>query len=417
MRMRLDCGWAWPLLAATSLVGCGSSDGSTAGNGGNGGAVGGESGVQDQDWVVQTVVQDPSGRTAFMHLVDSPGTEPLELAEAREVGGNARLYILEEVAFIGDPESRTIVRTRPGDVTLEDDSDRVSFAETGLSFLPSLAVWVSDDEAFLLDGVGGNAYGWSPTDMTLGRRIDLTAIRKGGFNEPTIETAVVRNGKIFFVVQQVNALTFDAFQGVQMGIIDVERGALETTIEDTRCIGTRSQLGLAEDGTIYVQADNYGAVQYIDENAPATCILRILPDEEDYDPSWKLDMPDLCEGREAAQFIYAGNGLAYVSVVYEEEFEVEFVDNPLGFFNQPASRWWLIDLVNETGTEVADMPFHSIGGGNGVRSDGRVFLFSPTNRFEGTTPVWEVDPASPAGAPTQVFEAVGAVPTLGRVTN
>ena len=113
MTRRSDSAPALALLAARSLVACGGSDGSTTGNAGNEGAGGGEIGVQDQDWVVQTVVQDPSGRTALMHLLDAPGTEPLDLAEAREVGGNARLYILDEVAFIGDPESRAIVHDDP----------------------------------------------------------------------------------------------------------------------------------------------------------------------------------------------------------------------------------------------------------------------------------------------------------------
>lgn len=397
---------AFPLVVLAAA--CGESNGS---------AGGADGGTRSEDWAVSTLVQDTSSdRTGFMHLVDSPGTERLDLSEALEVGGNARLYILDGTAYIGSQENRSIVRTRPGDVALEEDAEPLSFLNTALGFLPSFAVWVSPEEAFLLDAVGGTAYGWNPTEMTLGREIDISAIWKEGINEPTIETAVVRDGKVFFVVQQVNTFTLEGFLGVQMGIIDIESGTLASVIEDTRCVGTRSPLGLAEDGTIYVQADNYGALQYIDPPAaPPTCILRIQPDAEVFDPSWKLDMPDLCDGRQASQFIYAGNGLAYVSVPYEEDFTIQFEEDPFNFFNQAASRWWVVDVINETGEEITGMPFHSVGGGNGARSDGRVFLFSPTNRFEGTTPVWEVDLAAPAEAPTQVFDATGGVTTMGRL--
>ena len=376
----------------------------------------GSPGERNESWVVQRVVEGPDGRTSFVHLVDSPGTEALDLSTAREVPGNGRLYLLNGTAYLGDPEALSVVRTRPGELTLVDDSERLSFVGTGISFLPSFAVWVSPEEAFLLDGVGTTGYGWNPTEMTLGREIDLSAIRKDGL-EPNIETAVVRDGLLFFLVQQVNVLTLETFEGLQVGVIDLEAGVLSEVLEDSRCIGSRSGMAITQDQTIYIQADNYGAARQLNPDAPSTCILRIAPNETSFDPTWKVDMPDLLDGREASSLIYAGDGIAYVSAVYEEEITIDFEDDPLGFFNQPASRWWVIDLEATTGTEVAELPFHSIAGGNGAVSDGRVFLFTPDNRFEGTTEVWEVDLEAPAAAPTERFNAPGAVPVLGRVND
>ena len=364
--------------------------------------------------MAQRIVETPDGRTSFVHLVDSPGTGALDLSSAREVPGNGRLYLLDGTAYIGNPEALTVVRTRPGDLTLVDDSERLSFADTGLTFLPSFAVWVSSEEAFLLDGSGTTGYSWNPSAMTLGREIDLGEIRKDGL-EPNIETAVVRDGLLFFLVQQADALSLDVFEGLQVGVIDLESGLLSDVLEDVRCIGSRSAMALAEDQTIYIQADNYGAARQLNPDAPPTCILRIAPDETRFDPSWKIDLPDLLDGRDASSLIYAGDGIAFVSAIYEERITIDFEDDPLGFFNQPAARWWVIDLEARTGTEVAGLPFHSIAGGNGAVSDGRVFLFTPNNRFEGTSEVWEVDLASPAAAPTERYNTTGAIPVLGRV--
>jgi len=402
------------LLVPLLVFGCGDSTGA-AGAGGSG-AGGGDcsSAGRSESWAVQTVVQTPDGRTAFIQLVDSPGTEPLDLARAREVPGNGRLYLLDGIAYIGDPEALTVVRTRPGEVALEDDSERLSFSATGIAFLPSFAVYISEDEAFLLDAAGGTGYGWSPSEMTLGREIDLSPIRKQGF-EPTIETAVVRDGKIYFVVQQTNALGLEAFEGLQLGVIDIAAGEISEVTEDLRCVGTRGRLNLAEDGTIYLLSDNYGATEALGPNAPPTCMLRILPGDDALDPNWQLDMPDLLGGRQASSFIYFGNGLGYASVIYDEEVTISVEEDPVGYFSQRAARWWLVDLDAETGTEVAGLPFHSLAGGNGAVSDGRVFLFTPTNRFEGTSQVWEPDLSDPAGEPTMVYETNGAIPVLGRL--
>mgnify|MGYP001553613360 CR=1 FL=1 len=395
-------------------IGCGDSSGA-GGAGGIGGGAGGASG-RSESWAVQTVIQTPDGRTAFIQLVDSPGTAPLDVSLAREVPGNGRLYLLNGVAYIGDPEALTVVRTRPGEVALEDDSERLSFAATGIAFLPSFAVYASDDEAFLLDAAGGTGYGWSLSEMTLGRRVDLTSVRKEGF-EPTIETAVVRDGKIYFVVQQTDALGLQAFEGLQTGVIDLESGTVTDVSEDLRCVRTRSRMNLAEDGTIYLLSDNYGATDALGPDAPPTCMLRILPGQDELDQDWQIDMPELLGGRQASSFIYVGNGLGYASVIYDEEVTISLAEDPVGYFSQPASRWWLIDLNMETGTEVAGLPFHSLAGGNGAISDGRVFLFTPTNRFEGTSQVWEPDLSDPAGEPTMVYETDGAIPVLGRVND
>ncbi|MEM7435795.1 MAG: hypothetical protein AAF436_11630 [Myxococcota bacterium] len=381
---------------------------------GSGGTGGGND--RDESWAVQTVVQTPDGRTSFVQLVDSPGTEPLDLALAREVPGNGRLYLLDGVAYLGEPEGLTIVRTRPGEEALEDDSERLSFAGAGLTFLPSFAVLASDDEAFLLDAPGGVGYGWDPSEMVLGRQIDLSAIRKDGF-EPAIETAVVRDGLIFFVVQQVNALGVQAFEGLQMGIIDLELGELTDVIEDFRCIGTRSGISLAEDGTIYIPADNYGATQSLGPDAPPTCILRVLPGQTTFDPDWQIDLPDLLGGRQGSSMLYVGDGRAYISAIYEDQITITLEDDPVGYFSQPAARWWFIDLDAETGAEVAGVPFHSLAGGNGTVSDGRVFLFSPTNRFEGTTQVFEPDLSNPTAEPATIYETNGAIPVMGRLND
>ncbi|MEM7139034.1 MAG: hypothetical protein AAF500_20845 [Myxococcota bacterium] len=396
------------LLTLHAALGCGDDATGTGGSGGGS--------ARTEDWAVQTVVQTPDGRTSFVQLVDSPGTEPLDLALAREVPGNGRLYLLDGVAYLGEPEGLSVVRTRPGAVALEDDSERLSFAAVGLTFLPSFAVLTSDDEAFLLDAPGGVGYGWDPTEMVLGRQIDLSAVRKDGF-EPTIETAVVRDGLIFFVVQQVNTFGVQAFEGLQMGIIDIDSGELNDVIEDFRCIGTRSQISLAEDGTIYVPADNYGATQSLGPDAPPTCILRVLPGQTGLDPDWQIDLPDLLGGRQGSSMIYVGDGRAYVSAIYDDQITISLEDDPVGYFNQPASRWWFIDLDAEIGAEVAGMPFHSLGGANGTVSDGRVFLFSPTNRFEGTTQVFEPDLSNPSAEPAMIYETNGAIPVMGRLND
>lgn len=364
-------------------------------------------------WVFQTVTQGPAGRTTYVQLLPAPElVTTVTTARARELAGNARVFVSPaQTVFFGQTEGVRVVRQRVEADVLLDDGE-VSFAPTGLGYIPFGNVFVDETHAFLFEGVELRGFGWDPTGLELTEEIDLSSAAMGDL-EPQIDPGVVRDGKIFVLVQQFDLIGLDFYAGVQVAVIDAATATLDTILTDTRCVGGRSSLALAEDGTIYVMGDNYNyAARYVVPETPRACLLRIAPGEVTFDADYRLELASMTGGREASGFVYAGGGIAFTTVLYEEQLTQSFTENPLGFFDQQASRWWRVDLTTETATELTALPLQSLGSAVGSVSDGRVFLQTPERGFRGTNAVWEI---AADGTPTHRFEVQGLAPVLKRV--
>jgi hypothetical protein len=366
----------------------------------------------EERWLLQTVVLGPEGRNSYVQVL--PGLEQVVepgTSRARELAGNARTYFDGARVFLGAPETLSITRQELDGGELRDEQT-VSMQGTGLSYLPLGNVFVSREKAYLFDGFESVGQVWNPSTMERGGELDLSTLRKDGL-DMEINGGLLRDGLLFLQPQHLNVTSLKFFRGIQVAIVDPEKDQIVDVIEDERCVGGRTEPVLGEDGTIYVLGDNYIHVARLkDPTIPASCMLRILPGQRVFDPGWQFTMSEATGGREASGLIHGGGDVFYTTVLYPEQLGQSFEENPLGFFEQPAARWWKVRLSEGKGEELPGMPFFSVGTAVGHATGGRVFLQTPTASFKGMTTVWE---APREGAPQERLRIDGLAPMLARL--
>ncbi len=343
-----------------------------------------------ESWLVQTTLQGPSGRNSYVQLLGSLDVGTLDNARAVEISGNGRMFFLDvDHLFLGSTETPTVTRYAPATDGSFEAAEQVSFQKAGFGYLPYGNTFANADAAVIADGSSLTALRWSPSQKTVGETIGLAALKKNGV-ELSIDPGVARGNTLFFRLQYTNADLLNVTPGVWLLLVNVDDGSTRV-ITDDRCTGGFSRISLAEDGTLYVVGDGYGALSRIFDGASAaTCVLRVKPGEDEFDTTWKLSLPDVLGGRDGTGLLYAGNGVAYVPAVYTERLPANPRGDVFGTLDRDAAKWWRVDLVAGTGTEL-DLPFHSLASVSGFVTGGRVVLGVPEKSQKGNTQLYEVD--------------------------
>lgn len=364
-------------------------------------------------WVyLQTTVATPEGRTAYLQLMSEvDGVPNPELA--LELAGNARVFSDGTRLFTGEAESPVIQAWTPATTGELIPGERLSLAQLGLSFVPYGNNFVTPDKAYLFDGSGARAIIWDPTALAVRGELDLSVVRKGDL-APEMDPGVLRDDLLFVVVQQQSFATLDLFRGIQVVVIDTVNDSVHAVIEDDRCVGTLSGIELDTDGTIYVVADNYLLYNWAEAPLPPTCVLRIKPGEERFDPAYHLDL-DATLGHPAAALYVTGDGIAYTHDLNEDLTETDPRLAPLTFLNERVSTWFQLDLRQDT---PVPLPLTSVGltsarTGGGFTVDDRHFLPVAEDGLSGRTQLFEL---LDDGGASSIFSVTGRISSLGRLT-
>ncbi|MEM9490865.1 MAG: hypothetical protein AAGC55_17085, partial [Myxococcota bacterium] len=179
-----------------------------------------------------------------------------------------------------------------------------------------------------------------------------------------------------------------------------------------RCVGGFAGITIAEDGTVYVLGDNYLVWNWSEEPFPPTCVLRILPDQQVFDPDFVLDLQAIT-GHPSSGFFYAGQGIAYTQAMDEDASEFDPRVEPLTFLNAPVATWWEIDIAEPANSRpLTELGLASPRSGSGYRVDGRTFIQKAQAGFAGDTTLIEV---TPDGLLQETFDVVGLITNLGRI--
>ncbi|MEM6294769.1 MAG: hypothetical protein AAGA54_26075 [Myxococcota bacterium] len=361
-------------------------------------------------WAWQRVVEGPEGRTVVVYATAPLGSfDELDDTRAREVSGNGRLYVLDGQAFVGDFESMAVVRTTLQDGVLVDDSPRLSFALSGLTFLPNWTAPLEDGRALFVDSFSGVGVVWNRRTMELEDTRDFSRVVDPNF-EAVMESAVRRGDDIFAPIAQTDPFSFTFFEGVQVARIDAKSGALLEILEDERCVGTAAAFWADDDDTLYLGADNHGyAAAFTETGAPSTCVLRIRAGATAFDPEYRLVLPALLDGAEARAFTVWRDGFAYVSARDDALVTTDFWDDPLDYGNQTAGRWWEVDLVGSSARQL-DMPPHTLLSATAAVVDGRLLLQNPAAGLQGVTEIWELE--APGAEPVPRLSYAGLTPII-----
>ncbi|MEM9694154.1 MAG: hypothetical protein AAGA56_16515, partial [Myxococcota bacterium] len=173
-------------------------------------------------------------------------------------------------------------------------------------------------------------------------------------------------------------------------------------------------LALAEDGTVYVTSDNaYVLPRFNSDQAPSSCVLRILPDADTFDSEWIIRIRDLTDGRDATGFRYIGEGIATLFVFHDDLLPSGIGDDLRSYYSSLSSRWWRIDLNAQQAAPIEGLP--DVVSGSGISSQpdsSSVWLALPTEfpadsnryievgadgaiqerfRFQGRGQIWSLD--------------------------
>ena len=384
--------------------------------------------LETDTFLAQVTVQTPEGRTSFLQATPTLALGNLDQDRAIEIPGNGRVFVAPGSAgvFIGASEAPILT---PVDVVsatsvVPRSEERISFAASGLASIPFGNTFVSETKSYLAQPAARKLWIWNPKARTFSGAsvsIENPAFDKGFTID--IDPGVVRpDGMAFFLVQHQNLADGSInglFPGIQVFVVDTARDELVSVFEDTRCAGGYSFLEMTEDGTIYAIGDNYFLRRYAAPELPAPCILRILPDEMRFDPTYRVDLVEATGEVTCAGLSYLGQGIMGTTCLDASALKFNPSLDPVGALADPAARWWAIDVTGSTETRAAlvpDVPYHTFRGGSAFSINGRSYLQAAKKAFSGSNTLYEVIfGENGTSQVTSLFETSGLITTLARV--
>lgn len=363
-------------------------------------------------WLVQNTIASPAGRTSYVQTIPAiVDGDRLTTESAVELPSFGRMFFDAEAGlFLGAGDGESLTEYIVGDDGRLVPGETISFASFGFGVVPFPHVFAAADRAFLFSGQQRVGAIWNPQTLTLEGEVDLSSLVREGLNFE-VDAGVARDGKIFLPLQYVDFISLAVFEGVAIAVIDVETGVVESVTTDERCVGGFTRPVLADDGTIYVLGDGYGGLLNIfGEDAPDTCLLRIPPGQETFDSDYMVALPPLLGGRQGISFNYAGDDVAFVVALYEDRLSEAGRRSTLAAIEDPAARWWRVDLSAMEGTELTDLGFLALRAGNSQVVGDRVFLTVAEGALTGSSTTSEVD--RDTGATIRTFAHDGVLNQL-----
>jgi len=326
-------------------------------------------------------------------LVSATLTEDreLDLADAVEVPGGGVVYgdlAFPGVAFVGGAEDPALTRFQVGaDGSLEEGGQ--------LSFFPEMADFniranhvelVSETKAYVFDRRGANILVWNPTAFERGETIELTELVPEAGESGDFGYVTYRRGDDLFITYNYRADDFyDVMPRTALVVVDTVTD--EVTIDVREGCGEMTLGAEASDGTLYYATGVHGtSVNHTTgaDDAPAPCLLRVLPGETAWDAGFEEDPRTLVGDRPAGDLVPGPGDLALLRVYDEAEVPLPADADGFAMRGSPGWRWWAVDLGALTATELTET---ELAAGNTLvyRVGGDSFLLKLAADFSAST--------------------------------
>lgn len=352
-------------------------------------------------WAVMFEIYDDLGSTSYLSLIDSLDVEAVDPSTSREfIGGRAYMQTYDGWLFVGLPAEPVVLRYRVAEDGSLEDEQRISFANYGLeagTIDDWSNVFISPEKAYLFDYREATHIVWNPTTMEIVGEIPAPpSFRRDGWSTAS-SPPILRDGKLYRSIHWADYTTASYATDHLLAIFDVASDTLVEAVPEARCPAPGNRVHAAEDGTIYFSNWIWPVAGTLLNGAPKSCVLRVLPGSDRFDPDWSLSFDALSGGHEGAMFTYLGDGQGLVSIFDETGIPVDDQTDPWAFAGTPAWTLWNVDVESATGAPVAGMPPNSGAYTPAIFGD-RTLLLVPTDGW----------------AATEVYELTddGAVPGL-----
>lgn len=266
---------------------------------------------------------------------------------------------------------------------------------TGEGVLPSSLIFVNETKAYLTLVKAGELAVINPQDLSITKRLDLSAYALGeGDNNPEPSSGVIRDGKLFLGLSQIDSFqTYKCQGGASVLIIDVASDRVEKHIQDPRACSSGTPepsegLILDEIGDIYVI--NSGAFGYYP--GLKSGYLKIKNGAQEFDQNYFFNITDLAlsgvPGERAAypyREYYAGDGQVYANMMIPG-----LTSSPPNYAEDKNYLAYRLDLRNQTTTKI-DVPPTTGWSASIVEYRDKIIFASETNQGRG---LFYYDPSS-----------------------
>lgn len=387
------------ILVATTITGIaacgGGDDGGSDDPGGDAAAF----------YPTSSVVFSDEGESTYVQMLTSLDAQTIDPGASIEFPGWADVWVHGGKVFLADGEAPTVTRygvTAEG--TLAEEG-KISFADYGAS---SAAFWshlfVAADKVYWFDTSGRTVVIWDPTTMAIVRSFPLPELADRGGQTlagPTADrSSVVRGNRAYVPFYWANWTDYDLSEDSVVLVFDTTTDTLLDTIA-VPC----PEINFAnvdDAGTIYFSNWGYSAIPTLMDGKARACVVRVLPDSDQVDPTWKLTFADVTAGREAATFRWLGGGKALMAVFHHER--VELTPDADRYALTDSANWtlWSYDLAAGTAAPFEALGWHSAGL-YGTRVDDKAILSVPSGDYASTATYT----LGPDGTSTKLWESVG----------
>ena len=243
------------------------------------------------------------------------------------------------------------------DTRADGTEARFSMLNEGVRSFTTLFAFISPDRAYYIDTLSGfsQVVVWDPSEMVVTSSFSVPSLNREGFDTQGGTPVLIDD----FVVMPINYTA--RFQGeivrsTTMVVFSATEDRFVQLVEDERCVIARS--AFVEDGMVYLIADSLGGA--VDRFAPPdlvvppACLLRWIPGDDVFDPSFYLDLRELVGEPFINSGTTRGDG-TFVTQAYTSDIDpltlglFELLDDDLW-------QWTIVDFRAETSTVLTSIP-------------------------------------------------------------
>jgi len=371
----------------------------------DGGTPGPDGGTQPgapKSYVLGSVTIDADGnRVSYAQVVDELEGHYTNRTGI-EVAGNAVFLAHGNYFFYGLAESPVWVRYVNRNGRLEKDRE-LSFANYGLKNMTFANVIVDADTAVSVLTDAYKALIWSPSEMVIKGEVDLSNLKREGF-QIEANTTTTHQGKVYIPVKWVNWTGGSILQKVGLVILDPKERKVLGTAEDDRC-GAAGRVVFDARGYGYVQADGRNSSMQTFAAAKGqptvpNCILRIPPGGTDFEESFFFRVPDLAGGRDSMtepETAAVGTGEGFFLLKYEDRIPAGIDRVNFKHWSVPAYKTWRVTFGDVPKFDEVKGSEFTVVGFTGSSANGKLYTGVSPDGAKST--VIEVDPATNSAAP------------------
>jgi hypothetical protein len=356
--------------------------------------------VNGPKYVVSSLVFTAEDTISYVSLLDTLGPQTIDYGRARELSGQADMWVFEGNVYVSNGENTTITKFAVVDGGLVERGV-LSFAAYGLtSFGFWLNTFVSAEKAYFLNDTA-ELIVWDPSSMQLTGAVPLPAVaeRQGYrlFTSYSDRAAILKDGLLYQPFYWTDDSYFSFTPDSRVVVIDVATDQVVQEIE-APCPGL-DYATLDEQGNIYLSSWVYGAGGAAVLAQPPTCVFEIPAQGA---PHVAFDVASVTGGRQGGVLRALGGSKALLSVLHDERFVPSDAPSAPDLTFAANWRFWSYDLVAGTASPIESIDWNA-GAQYSFDIGGETLMLVAAADYSATT-VYEVGDGL---APTPRFDTAG----------